>query len=250
MNGRIHKKPIGETGKIRVTHSMGDPIVTWDALRFPEGKPAQELVVASAFAKQLSTNSGTSWIVEQLDERDFDFALSSIEGRRYLELQEIVIPAPKRGTPYASREQVVHSKRFSETIISQIRKKALKYPRGTTCDLDLLVYPTHWRFLTSQIVRQVVAKYLKDNVHPFAHVFEFSMFDENSGVIQVLFPNEQLLTNFRPENVTDHRYVNFDPATRKRVKNDDGSIGVRFDLSPQAFKKLFGSDSGRSGRVG
>jgi hypothetical protein len=176
-----------------------------------------------------------------LKEVDFDFALCSEEEKRYLELLEIVIPPPKRGIPYASREQVVQSKKFSETIISEIRKKALKYPRGTARGLDLLLYPTHWRFLTSQIIRQAVAKYLKDNAHPFAHVFEFSIFDENSGVIQLLFPNDELLTSFRPQAIEGHRYVNFDPATRKPVKNDDGSIGVGFDLSSQAIKKLFGS---------
>jgi hypothetical protein len=56
MNSRTHKKPIGETGNIRVTRLRGDPIVTWRVIRFPELKPAQEFVIASAFAKQLSKN--------------------------------------------------------------------------------------------------------------------------------------------------------------------------------------------------
>lgn len=229
-----------------MTHSGGDPIVAWQPIRFPTDKPRQELAIASAFAKQLSTNESTSWIVEQLNENDFDFVLRSSAESRYLELQEIIIPPPKRGIPYVSREQVVHSKKFSETIVSGIQRKALKYPRGTTPILDLLLYPTHWRFMTSETVRQVIAKYLKDNAHPFAHVFEFSIFDHNSGVIQVLFPDNGRLKSFRPQDVAHHRYINFDPATRKPIKNDDGSIGVRFDLSPEAFKKFFGSDPSRS----
>jgi len=242
MSDRLHKKPIGETGKVRVTHSKGEPIVTWEPIRFPTGKAEQELVVASTFAKELSTNEGTDWIVEQLNENNFDFALRSSTESRYLELQEIIIPPPKRGTPYASREQVIQSRKFSETIILGIQRKALKYRRGTDYALDLLVYPTHWRFMTSETVRQAVAKYLKDNIHPFAHVFEFSIFDRTSGLIQVLFPNEERSKSFSPQNIAKHRYVNFDPAIRKPVKDEDGSIGVSFDLSSEALKKLFGSD--------
>jgi hypothetical protein len=240
MKSRPHVKPIGEAGPIRVTHSDGDPIVTWERIRFPAQKSAQEMAIASAFAKQLSSDQLIEWTVDQLGEDDFDFRLISDGDKRYLELQEIVIPPPKRGRPYASREQIVQSKRFSDSIWSEIRKKSLKYPRAVEYPLDLLVYVTHWRFLTTDTVRRLVAHHLKRNEHPFTHVYEFSIIDERSGAIQILYPNDELLQDFHPVAVAAHRYANFDPATRRSIKNDDGSIGVRFDLSSEAVAKLFG----------
>src|SRR6266849_9640699 len=121
MSNRHRTKPIGQTGRIRTTHSGRDPIVTWEPIDFPAQKQAQERVVASAFVKQLNSNLGTCWTVQQLGENDFDFLLNSTTESRYLELQEVVIPSPKKGVPYASRDQVVRSKKFSETIISEIR---------------------------------------------------------------------------------------------------------------------------------
>jgi hypothetical protein len=238
MSNRRHKKPIGQTGRIRTTHSRGDPIITWEPIEFPAEKQAQELMIASAFAKQLSSNVGTCWTVQQLTENDFDFLLRSSTDSRYLELQEIIIPPSKKGIPYASRDQVVQSKKFSATIISEIRKKAVRYPKATTCTLDLLVYVTHWRFVTSDTVRKLVAHYLRRNAHPFANVYEFSIFDEASGAIQVLFPNDAWLGNFHPSAAVAHRYVNIDPATRRPVKNADGSIGVGFNIAPETLAKL------------
>jgi hypothetical protein len=238
MSNRRLKKPIGQTGKIRTTHSKGDPIITWEPIDFPADKQAQELVIASAFVKQLNSNIGTCWTVQQLGENNFDFLLRSATDSRYLELQEIVIPSPKKGIPYASRDQVVQSKKFSETIISEIRKKAIKYPKATTYVLDLLVYVTHWRFMTSNTVRKMVAHYLKHNAHPFAHVYEFSIFDEASGAIQVLFPSDEWLGSFHRHAAVAHRYVNIDPATHRSIKNADGSIGVGFNIVPETFAKL------------
>jgi hypothetical protein len=238
MSNRRLKKPIGQTGKIRATHSEGNPIVTWELIDFPAEKQEQELVIASAFVKQLTSSLGTCWTIQRLRENDFDFLLHSATESRYLELQEIVIPSTKKETPYASRDQAVRSKKFSETIISEIRKKAIKYPKATTYALDLLVYVTHWRFMTSDTVRKMVAHYLKHNVHPFARVYEFSIFDEASGAIQVLFPNNEWLGTFRPYAAGAHRYVNIDPATRLSIKNVDGSLGVGFNIASETVAKL------------
>src|SRR5215467_12525760 len=106
MSDRGRAKPIGQTGRVRTTHFKGDPIITWEPIDFPIQKQAQELMVASAFVKQLNSNLGTCWTVQQLGENDFDFLLNSTTESRYLELQEIVIPSPKKGISYASRDQV------------------------------------------------------------------------------------------------------------------------------------------------
>lgn len=242
MNDRRHEKPIGETGRIRAAHSRGEPIVTWEPIQFPAEKREQELVIASAFANQLSLNDGVNWTADQLHENDFDFHLHSNTESRYLELLELVIPSPKRGKPYASREQVIQSKKFAATIIDKIRKKSIKYPVTMARELDLLVYVTHWRFWTSEMVRQIVAHHLTQDTHPFARVLEFSIFDEQSGVIQVLFPNDNLVRRFNPLSAVAHRYVNFDPAKRQPIKNQDGSVGVGFYLSRETVKKFLGSN--------
>jgi hypothetical protein len=236
-----HRKPIGETGPIRVTHTEGDPLVTWLKIRFPTDKAAQELLIALTFAKELNASEGTNWTVEQLREDDFDFVLHSTEERRYLELQEIIIPPAKRGSPYFSREQVIHSGKFSDTIISAIGRKSAKYSRTLGTPLDLLVYATHWRFQPNQMVPKLVAYHLRHTDNPFTRVYQLVLLDEGTGTIEKLFPNDQLLQGFDYAGARATRYANFDPIAGQSVKNPDGSIGVGFTLGSEALKKLRGS---------
>jgi hypothetical protein len=234
------QKPIGETGPVRVTHSKSDPLVTWEKIRFPSDKAAQEMLVASAFVEALNAKEGTTWSINRLEENDFDFDLRQGEEQRYLELQEIIIPPAKRGTPYSSREQVIVSAKFSDTILSEIRKKSAKYPRTLGHPLDLLIYVTHWRFLPNQTVQRLVAHHLKHNDHPFARVYELQMLTEKDGTIERLFPNDVIPQGFDHRAGTN-RYINFDPAECQPVKNANGSIGVALTVGPDALNKLRGS---------
>ena len=233
-----HCKPIGDTGPIYVTHVEGDPLVTWLKIRFPADKAAQEMLIASIFVKELNAKEGTNWGVEQLNENDFDFALRCGQESKYLELQEIIIPPPKRGSPYAGREQVIRSGKFSDTIISGIRRKSAKYPRTLDRPLDLLLCTTHWRFLPNQAVLKLVASHLRENLHPFACVYHIMLFNEDTGVIERLLPNDQLVQGFNKAGARATRYVNFNPAASQSVKNADGSIGVGFMLGPEDLNKL------------
>lgn len=235
---KSHRKPIGETGPIQVTNTSGDPLVTWLTVQFPDDKAAQEMVIASTFVKELNSKENAHWTVEQLEENNFDFAMHSSEGRRYLELQEIVIPPAKRGSPYSSRQQVIRAGKFADTIVTAIGRKAAKYPRSQATSLDLLLYATHWRFLPSQSVTKLIAHHLRNVSHPFANVWQLTLSEQGTGSIERLFPNEQLLNGFSPMEAKIRRYVNIDPATRYTVKRTDGSIGVGFTLNSEATRKL------------
>ena len=239
-----HKRPIGESGPIRVTHSGDDPLVTWLRIRFPSDKAAQEMMIASAFAKELSAKEGVEWSVDQLREYDLDFLLRSKTEQRYLELQEIIIPPPKRGLPYASREQVIKSGKFADTIMSNIRKKAFKYPKALGRVLDLMIYNTHWRFLPNRIVLQLVAFALASIEHPFSRVYQLSMISETQAAVETIFPAGKILSSFNYIAARATRYVNFDPALSEPIKTPDGSIGVELRLDPGTVKNLFGRKSG------
>ncbi|MBN9091646.1 MAG: hypothetical protein J0J01_32395 [Reyranella sp.] len=97
----------------------------------------------------LNVGDGRKWVLERLPEADFDFAFHEEGDSRYLELQEIIIPSKKRGSPYTNREQVIRSVKFSDTILSGVQSKAAKYARDVGKPLELLLYVTHWRFLTN-----------------------------------------------------------------------------------------------------
>lgn len=234
MSKKKHRKPIGETGPLRVENSAGSPLVSWEKIKFPEDKATQEMLIASAFLKELNAIEPTPWQIRQLDENDFDFEITNGTETKYLELQEIIIPPAKRGTPYASKDQLIESGKFSKTILSSIGMKAGKYNQP----VDLLVYNTHWRFLPTDNVRRLVAHGLAQSAQPFSRVFMFSIIQEGVGILALVYPNPQFIEGFDPRTVKDNRYVNFDPAQAQPIKNEDGSIGVRHMVDPQTWKRF------------
>jgi hypothetical protein len=239
---QAHKRPTGESGPICITHVHGEPVVTWEKIQFSEKKPEQEAIIAAAFVKVLNSREGTAWALEQLEENDFDFLLKQVGAApRILELQEIVIPPPKRGAPYTSTDQVIQSGKFADTIASGILRKAAKYGRpNPERPLELLIYNTHWRFLPNRAVLQLVAHDLKLRPHPFAQVHCLSMHNQRDATLETLFPTATLLNSFDHAKARATRYANLDPARSHPIKNADGSIGVGMDLGPDAVKKLFG----------
>lgn len=167
-----HRKPIGESGPVRITHAPdGETKIEWEKIEYPAEKAPQELVVASAFVNILSAEQKTHWQLVPLKENDFDLEIRAPKEERYLELQEIVIPGKKRGSPYASGEKTINAGKFAKTIIDKIASKAIRYSRSATKPLDLLVYITHWRFLPNQAVLQLVAHELDGGViHSLASI--------------------------------------------------------------------------------
>jgi hypothetical protein len=166
--------------------------------------------------------------------------LESGNSKRYLELQEVIIPPKKRGPPYVDRDQVVRSKKFAETILSEIGKKASKYPKDVGCPLDLLVYNTHWRFLPSDMVLRLVAYDLRERIHPFDAAHFFKRLGGTEGHIDRLFPNDDMLTACDPARVGAHTYTNVDPAIMTPITNGS-TIGARFKLSPETLRRLRGT---------
>lgn len=124
---RSHKKPIGDLGPVHVTNAAGGPFVEWRKIDLPPQKQEQEALIARAFCEALKA-AEPNWTIELLRENDFDCLMKREGEERYLELQEIVIPDKKRGSPYVDREQVIHSAKFAETILGGTRKKIAKYP--------------------------------------------------------------------------------------------------------------------------
>ena len=231
MSGkRIHKKPIGDSGPVHVTHIDGKPVVTWRRIDYPAEKTAQETVIANLFVRALNAKEAANWSVERLVEDDFDFNMSAEGESRYLELQEIIIPPKRRGSPYVDRDQVIISRKFANTILSEIDKKVYRYPRTLRKPLDLLIYHTHWRFQTHAVVLKLLSYALKSKPHPFSRVYLYARLDEGAGDVERILPNDEILTGFNPSGAKNHRYVNFDPSAGQPFRQQD-SIEVHFAVS-------------------
>jgi hypothetical protein len=177
-----------------------------------------------------------SWC-RPLAENDFDFEIHSDEQKRYLELQEIIIPGKKRGSPYTPGEQVINPAKFARTITEIIASKGLHYARRLTQPLDLLVYVTHWRFLPSIPVLQLVAYELRKSGHPYWKIYYFARHDSSSGHTSILYPNTEIIAGIVPDQLAQRTYVNFDPGSAAPFK-DGNKIGVRLNLTPDAMKKF------------
>ena len=238
MNKQPHKKPIGEDGPLRISAPEGQAEMEWRKIEHPPGKREQETATATAFIDALNAEEKSNLKLSQLEEDDFDFEIQSGDEKRYLELQEIIIPGKKRGSPYAPGEQVIDEQKFAKTILGAIRSKALKYPKGLQQPLDLLIYHTHWRFRPNEAVLKLVAHGLKGQSLPFARVYYFNRLgaEKGEGKATRLFPDAVILSGFRPDAPTS-KYANFDPAGAQPF-NEEGNVGVRFNLSPDAVKKL------------
>jgi hypothetical protein len=234
---RVHRKPIGEDGAVRCTNVGGPPKVSWQKIKYPPEKRDQEISIASAFVSALNIANSSTWELSPLTENDFDFEIISPGEKRYLELQEIVIPPKKRGSPYEDREQVIRSQRFAETILSEINKKRVKYPPVLDQQLDLLIYVTHWRFLPHGVVIKLVAAGLAGLKHPFSRVYFFQRMSEVAGHFELIIPYGELLKGFDPRKMKHHEYINFDPASAEPF-SDGKQIGVRLNLSPKVVRKL------------
>jgi hypothetical protein len=156
---------------------------------------------------------------------------------RYLELQEVIIPGKKRGPPYAKGEQTIEPAKFAKTIVSAINSKAIKYPPALEQPLDLLIYPTHWRFVPNPSVLQLVCDSLHKSSHPFSNIYFFNRLNENESQRVNLFPSKELLAGFNREEAEATAYVNFDPGSGEAFKDGD-RVGVRFALTPTVTKKL------------
>ena len=198
--------------------------------------------IATTFIQSINGVEGPKWELRTLDEDDFDFEISCGEDKRYLELQEIIIPGKKRGPPYAKGEQVIEPAKFARTILSGINSKGIRYSRALAQPLDLLVYTTHWRFLPNPSVLQIVSDGLHRSTHPFNHVYYFNRLNENEGQRVDLFPGRELLTGFNRAEAEGTAYVNFDPGSGEAFRDGD-KVGVRFALSPSLTKSLLTKNS-------
>jgi hypothetical protein len=87
--------------------------------------------------------------------------------------------------------------------MSEIGKKASRYPQSLEQPLDLLIYTTHWRFLPNQTVLRFLAYNLKNinSSYPFAHVWHFAILSEEEGRIDAIYPSEHLLDGFNYSSV-------------------------------------------------
>ena len=236
----IHRKPIGEDGPVRVTHTAdGETKIEWKKIEYPAEKPAQEAEIASAFVTIFNQEHNTAWQVTRLAENNFDFEMQSGGEKRYLELREIVIPGKKRGPPYAPGEQVIEPAKFAKTINAAVNSKALRYPKTRAQPLDLLIYVTHWRFRPNKAVLQLVAHELDEGAHPFSRVHFLSRHDGSSGQVVTLYPNKDLIKGLIPGQLAQKRYVNFDPGSGVPIRDGD-EVGTRFNLSPATTKKFMG----------
>src|SRR5579863_8137077 len=160
-----HKKPIGENGPLRVSQEAGRTKIDWQRIQYSPEKSKQERSIADSFITALNAEQNQDWKLTQLEENDFDFQIEQPREKRYLELQEIIIPGKKHGSPYVTGEQVIQPSKFAKTIIAAIVSKSVRYPTTGTQPLDLLNYVTHWRFRPNDTVIKLVVHGLTSITH-------------------------------------------------------------------------------------
>lgn len=204
----MHNKPTGKTGFTR----MSNKGVTFHKLLYPKEKPEIELFIANYFVNQLNSNN-TKVIKDfiQNDEDNYDFTLILQSGvQKYLELMEIF---PQNGG-YNNATGYYKDLEMAEYIVERIISgKSIKY-ESKSLPIDLLIYPTGYQFVLSELCKQLIGFLLNSKKIIFNGVFYFSLFDQNTGDACLLYPNNY--SQIDVEKYKNSTTYNLDPENGKK----------------------------------
>ncbi len=212
------RKPTGDIGSVRYT--VGEPDVEFLRVPFPTAKQEIERIVARPFLAAAQRHELLEFDLldepQQNPEDDFDFALHTNQGKKYLELMEI---APLEGPrSYETAPSSYDIYEFADWILKQILEKSIRYARSTHFGIVLLTYVTHWKFLLNENVFFLLSYWLKANEHSFESIFHLSHVDRRTVSVSRLFPIPGIeFRGFDPAIFRGSRIVNFDPGRWKVV---------------------------------
>ena len=184
-------KPSGDSGPTRLS---GSGEVDWQKLNFPADKPQLEEMIMGIFVGSLPKQGGNCpdevtflrvLSYKQNQEYDLDFTLKTDRGDKLIDLMEIA-PLKQLQGEYREASGAYTVGEFSDYIVEEIMKKALKY--GALKHILLLCYDTHWAFRPSETVFNLIRVALLSRHHPFERVYHFSPIDSTFGAIEKLYP--------------------------------------------------------------
>jgi hypothetical protein len=116
-------------------------------------------------------------------ENDFDFTLETTSGRQYLDLVEVVLAGGYEG---ASNAIEVGS--FADQLWALVKKKSQKYGVPRRHRVHLLLYSTHWKFLPSDSVIDLLSLYCARKIHSFISIAIVVPIDHNTAQLWRVFP--------------------------------------------------------------
>jgi hypothetical protein len=154
-------------------------------------------------------------------ENHFDFTLTTANGEEYLELMEVGLLAGKAHSDARTWYNVGEMAR--ETLLN-IQRKSSKYARSSR-PLHLLLYSTHWRFILTGNVLDLLAFWLDKQRHVFTTIIYVHPVENGSGMFERVVPRRiENLANFDEHGIANE--INVFGDLQKPEVRADGSVRI------------------------
>ncbi|MCC7227811.1 MAG: hypothetical protein IT507_14100 [Burkholderiaceae bacterium] len=207
MTKKIHKKPVGTIGPIRLCAAGAE----FHKVRFPDTKDEIEALIVQAFASEIMPDGLMITNVDQNAENDFDFFLKTTDGNKYLELIEVAPLENLRGS-YKVAPSTYKPYDFAAYILSKVLSKSVRYRGAKKSGIVLLIYITHWSFTLSESVITLLQYWLTTQSHSFERIYCYQPIDPASGVRHLVFPTPlDHWSTFVPDAFKDKLVHNLSP---------------------------------------
>jgi hypothetical protein len=155
----------------------------------------------------------------QNEENDFDFSLPTADGLEYLDLVEYVASGgyAKSAASYRVGDMV-------DRMFDLVRMKARKYGENRKSVTHLLMYSTHWKFLPSETVIELMRHLCATRKHGFKTVAVVAPTIGDSVAVWKCFPMDdgKSLTALRESAIRRSVVHQFDPRAARAMA--DGSV--------------------------
>src|ERR1700719_4826933 len=144
-------KPTGMVGPLTIRATSDGSSGGWNKIEFPNNKEGIEKLMVEMWASAIRKAGGSIIEIIQNKEDDFDFTLVLPGGTVSLDLVELIY-SDGQNKPYEGDGIEIKVHEYAEQIFNLVMKKSGRYGSAGTRPIHLLVYITHWRFWTSEIV--------------------------------------------------------------------------------------------------
>lgn len=200
VSAMTSKKPLGDQGPV---HGTGGPEgMKWEKIEFSADKAERKLEFFNLWRSYMKHALGIEVTGVQNEENSFDFTVTFPAGRRvFMDLMEIILPAPDGGQPYAKESDWRKIGDVANHIVGQIIAKSKKYGRAPPSGLHLLLYPTHYEFTLSpaDMHSLIPSKIARAGQLVFERIWYVDVLDNETGIGSDLWPvaPDRLLTDER-----------------------------------------------------